>query len=139
MIKAIITIMLSLQLSAYTLSDDLWYAEAVANKEASPTITIEELHYMYTGKLTHWADGSAVHIVVDDLKSYEQKSVIITMLGISISRFKEIIASNDNISIMSRGNIVSALQARRGSLGIISSNKLLLCTDAGLVVVRIVE
>ena len=139
MIKFVLAALFVLQLNAYTISEETGYAEAIAYKDTTPSITIEELYYMYTGKITHWSDGSTVRIVVSDLQTHAQKAVILTLLGISISRFKEIIAQHDNIRVVKSEDVVRELGKYYGSLGIVGIDKVLLCTEAGLVTVRIVE
>ena len=121
------------------LSDYIGHSEAVANKEISPKISIDELASIYTGRISHWEDGSRVFVVLKPLNDPSQKSVVFSVLGVSIAKFSELVTTSDNMKIVSKASLVTELSKHKGSLGIVSFSEVLLCTDAGLVKVEIVE
>jgi hypothetical protein len=139
MIKLLLPLLLSLNLLAESLSDYIGSTEAVANEMDAIELSVYELNYMYLGKLTHWSDGSEVTILVRDLDSYTQKNFIVSMLGVSIARYKEIIASTKSIKTISNKVLVPEMIKHQGTLTIISSDELYLCTENGLVKVEIIE
>jgi hypothetical protein len=140
--RLLLILLLSSSASFSCILDDLGITSKVGGNENVPArkVTVFELSYMYCGKIKTWSDGTKVQVLVRPYSDYDQKSLIMTVLGMSMSAFKEHVARNVNIRLIKdKYSMLEELGKTKGAIGIISDEELYLSTDKGVVRLELVE
>lgn len=125
---------------AETLSELGFNIDLVCNTEEKLVVTVEELNYIYTGRVKHWLNGTPIKLVVVDTDSYCTKNFIQGLLGISINRFKEAVNKHEHIHLIpTRYGMMRFLEDNIGSIGILNKEEVYISTENGMIVIRIEE
>lgn len=119
--------------------DDLGVLYRVGCKVEHMTITVTELSYLYSGKLKRFSNGHKATIFVKDYSDYDQKSLAMLVLGVSVSRFIENVNRNENIHKVKRNSMLMELSNTPYSIGVLSGTEVLIRGNYGIRTLKVVR
>lgn len=138
--KILLSIILFASISKSCVIEEYGYFYKLgSNKVNSQVVTQAELTYIYSGKIRNWEDGQRIKIFVRPYSDFEQKGMVINVLGISMSAFKENVNKNRHIRMVKTNMLFNKLVEHPGSIGIISEDEIYISTQMGLVLVKVEE
>ena len=112
----------------------------VGNYSTPKIITIRKLQLIYRGKIKRWSDGSKIIIIVLPMYDINQLEMLLNILGISITKMRQIIKSSNNFIQIKKGyTLLYKLHRTKGSIGITSKYDAELITSSGIHKIRIVR
>lgn len=137
--KILISLLLVVSLYADTLSDYGYDSELGANRIESPKLTIDDIAFIYTGKITRWEDGTPIKLYIKSGNHFCQRNLIVSLLGISMARLREGVNKYGHIEYLTRADMVDKLANNVGSIGVMDTDEIYMSTDRGIVIVEVVE
>ncbi len=111
----------------------------IVNSEEIKILSLQELRYIFSGKITHWDDGSRIKLIIRPYNDYEQKEFIGEYLWISVGTFKKNVQKLRNVKVIVSRKILNNLQISRGSLGLVSGVNMYTLIDETLIRLYIID
>lgn len=109
-----------------------------ANISKPIDISVGELKLIYNGTIKNWKTGERIRVFVRPHSDYEQNSMILSVLGVSLAKFRETISFNKHIQGVKMPKMENKLIKYRGSIGMVSDDEIYMDTRYGFVLLRVV-
>ena len=137
--KILLTLIITLNFLRGDILTDLEVDYSVAGNVEVREVSLLELQYVFTGLLASWSDGTKVTVVLVSLDNIEQQRRVKEILELSPSSFSEYINRSNNAKIVQPYEFLTTLANSIGSVGFISNTDVVLSTNMGLTILKIME
>lgn len=115
------------------------YQFAMHNDGVEKKLPVSTLKQIFKGWLPYWDNGQRIKVYVRPFRDYVQKTMVVNLLGVSPSSFRETVERNYFMEVISIDRMLYEIKTHRGSIGIVESNFVIYNDGFDVVRVHVIE